>query len=134
MSALGTHELEKIVRNIEEIYKGAVEELEKASREGKPTLLRNACEKGWLSVVEATNLLFLKRGLEPAESHKDRREKLWKLESEDDTIMTLGLYDRVNARAFNLHVQGFYEGALDEESVRRELEKVRKYIDDVEKL
>ena len=131
---LGSHEAEKLLQNIEEIYKGAVEELERAFKEGKPTLLRDSCEKGWLAVVETTNLLFLKKGLEPAESHKDRREKLWKLETEDDTLKALGIYDRVNARAFSLHVQGFYEGSLDEESIKRELEKVRKYIDDVKKL
>jgi len=131
---LKTHDWEKILQNVEEIYSEAIEELNRASKEGKPTLIRDACEKGWLAVVEATNLLFLKRGLEPAESHKDRREKLWKLEAEDDAVRASGFYDRVNARAFSLHVQGFYEGALDEESVRRELEKVRRYIDEIKKL
>jgi len=134
MQTLKAHEWEKLLQSVEEIYDGAIEELKRASKEGKPTLIRDACEKGWLAVVEATNAFFLKRGLEPAESHKERREKLWKLEAEDDAVRTLGFYDRVNARAFSLHVQGFYEGALDEESVRRELEKVRRYIDEVKKL
>ncbi|KPV62772.1 MAG: Archaeal PaREP1/PaREP8 family protein [Candidatus Bathyarchaeota archaeon BA1] len=131
---LRPREEERLLQRVEEIYRGAVEELERASKEGKPMLLRDSCEKGWLAVVEATNILLLKKGLGPAESHRDRREKLWKLEAEDATLRALGIHDRVNARAFNLHMQGFYEGALDEESIKRELEKVRKYIDDVRKL
>lgn len=127
-------EVENLLRDVEEIYGSAMEEFETALRENRPTLLRDACEKGWLAVVEATNLLFLKKGLEQAKSHGDRREKLLKLEAEDPTLRELGIYDRVNARAFNLHVQGFYEGALDQQSIRIELEKVRRYIDEIKKL
>jgi len=131
---LRSHEMERLLQSVEEIYRGAVEELKRASKESKPMLLRDSCEKGWLAVVEATNILFFKKSLGPAESHRDRREKLWKLEAEDATLKALGIYDRVNARAFSLHVQGFYEGTLDEESIKRELEMVRRYIDDVRKL
>jgi len=134
MSGMSAPDIEMQLQNVEEIYEAAVDELEKALRENRPVLFRDACEKGWLAVVEATNVLFLKKGLKPAESHGDRREKLWKLEAEDPTLKASGIYDRVNARAFTLHVQGFYEGALDQQSIKIELEKVRRYIDDVKKL
>jgi len=75
---------------------GAVDELERASKEGKPMPLREFLREGWLAVVEATNILFFKRGLGPAESHRDRREKLWKLEAEDATLRALRIYPQSN--------------------------------------
>ncbi len=46
----------------------------------------------------------------------------------------MGFRDRYSARERNLHELVFYEGIIDIEDIRVELEKARKFIKDVEKL
>lgn len=48
-------------------------------------------------------------------------------------LKTSGIHHRLNTKAFDLRVQGLYEGAIDQQSIKTELEKVRKYIGDVKK-
>ena len=46
----------------------------------------------------------------------------------------LGLRDRFGCRAYHLHSIGFYEGGLEIEELKLEIEKVREYLEIVEKL
>ncbi len=115
-----------------EAYGKALEEYKRALKERDITLLRNACDKGWLAVVKATDALLVRKGIEPAKSHIDRRDKLWKLSKEDEGVRRLGFYDRLGARMLHLHIQGYYDGSVTFESVKVELEKVKEYINDVQ--
>ncbi len=46
----------------------------------------------------------------------------------------MGLRDRYSAREGNLYELVFYEGVIDVNDVEFELEKARKYVEDVRKL
>ncbi|KPV65482.1 MAG: hypothetical protein AOA65_0086 [Candidatus Bathyarchaeota archaeon BA1] len=91
-------------------------------------LLGNACEKGWLVIIKATDALLEGRGLGKGESYKDRRDTLWELSRKDEAIKALGLHDRFGAREAALHIHGFYDGMVGWELANEELEKVEKYV------
>jgi hypothetical protein len=59
---------------------------------------------------------------------------LEELERADPVIAILGLMDRFSARDHHLHEQGVYEGILDFTTVKIELKKVERYINDVKSL
>jgi len=123
-----------LLKEAREAYLKAREELERSLEKGDTMLLRDACEKGWLAIVKATDALLEGRGLGKGESYKDRRDKLWDLSRRDYTIETLGLHDRFGAREATLHIHGFYDGIVGLELANEELEKVERYLSDVEKL
>jgi len=56
------------------------------------------------------------------------------LEGKYSEVAKLGIMDRFSARGYNLHILGYREGMLSEEEVGEELEKVEKYLEDVEEL
>ncbi|KPV65049.1 MAG: Archaeal PaREP1/PaREP8 family protein [Candidatus Bathyarchaeota archaeon BA1] len=122
---------EQIIREAEEIFSKAMEEYCEATKERDRIKLRDACEKGWLTAVKLIDALLVSRGYKPAESHAERRSKLWEIQEKDEKIKKLGFYDRLGARSYWLHVQGFYEGSLDENAVIIELTKVKEFVEDV---
>jgi hypothetical protein len=112
----------------------ALMELEEC-RKGREVLrLRDACEKGWLAALLATDALLAELGFGKPGSYAERRALLRELESRVPEAAELGLRDRFGARGYYLHILGYREGSLREDEVAEELEKVRKYIEDVEKL
>jgi len=124
-------ELSEQLREAEEIFTKTMEEYQAALEKRDRVRLRDACEKGWLTVVKLVDAILISRGYKPAESHRDRRDKLWEIQEKDEEIRKLGFYDRLGARSYWLHVQGFYEGSLDEKAVAVELAKVKEFIEDV---
>ncbi len=122
---------EQIIREAEEIFTKAMKEYYEAAKEKDRIKLRDACEKGWLATVKLIDALLMSRGYKTAESHSDRRNKLWEIQERDKKIKNLGFYDRLGARSYWLHVQGFYEGSLDENAAMVELTKVKEFIEDV---
>lgn len=96
--------------------------------------LRDASEKAWLATLKATDALLEAHGLGPGETYRDRRSKLWKLKGSEKAVEELGLYDRFQARMMSLHLQGFYDGDITPEQFKDEMEKVLRYITDVEAL
>ncbi|RSN77478.1 hypothetical protein D6D85_02565 [Candidatus Methanodesulfokora washburnensis] len=57
-----------------------------------------------------------------------------KLEEEDPEVEKLGLRDRYGARERYLHEMTFYDGIIDPDMLRREMEKVKKFIEDVQRI
>jgi len=112
----------------------ALEELEKYRKDREALRLRDACEKGWLAVVLATDALLISFGYKKPESYGERRRALEELEAKHPRISELGLRDRFGARGYYLHVQGYHEGMLSDTEVETELVKVKEYIDDVEEI
>ena len=49
-------------------------------------------------------------------------------------LSSLRMSDKFSARAYYLHQEAFYRGYLDQEKIRRELEKVEGHIKAVEEL
>ncbi len=84
--------------------------------------------------MSATNALILYYlGIMPA-SHWERRKFLDRLEDEVPEVERLGFRDRYGARERYLHQMTFYDGIIDLEMLKKEVDKVRKYVDDVKKL
>ncbi|MEM2935801.1 MAG: PaREP1 family protein [Candidatus Bathyarchaeia archaeon] len=107
-------------------------EYEESIKKGDLMKLRDACEKAWLATLKATDALLEAHGLGAGETYKDRRNKLWKLKETERAVEDLGIYDRFNARMMILHLQGFYDGEVSYEQFKDEIEKVEKYIDEIE--
>ncbi|MCC5998393.1 MAG: PaREP1 family protein [Thermofilum sp.] len=110
----------------------ASRELVEFRRERDSLRLRDACEKGWLAVLLATDALLAELGLGKPESYSERGALLRELERKMPKVV--GLRDRLGARGYYLHILGYHEGSLREDEVTEELEKARKYIEDVENL
>jgi len=123
-----------LLKEARDAYLKAREELKRSLEKEDTMLLRDACEKGWLAVVKATDALLEGKGLGKGESYKDRRDKLWELSRKDYAIEALGLHDRFGAREATLHIHGFYDGIIGWELANEELEKVERYLSDVDKL
>ena len=85
--------------------------------------MRDASENAWISVVLATNELFAKRNV-----------RLRELEKQDELIREKGLVDRFSARDHHLHEQCFYEGYCEPDLLEENIEKVKRYIEDIEEL
>jgi len=96
--------------------------------------IRDAAEKAWNAVVQATNALILYYLGKTPSSHWERRRLLRELERVKPEVESLGLRDRYSARERNLHELVFYEGVIDVNDVEFELEKAKRYIEDVRKL
>jgi len=115
-------------------FKKGVEELEEGLKTNDQYKIRDAAEKLWNAVISATNALTLYYLDTVPASHWERRKLLEKLEDLDPRIEELGLRDRCGARERYLHEMTFCDGIVDVDMLKREVEKVRKYITDVEKL
>jgi hypothetical protein len=96
--------------------------------------IRDAAEKAWNAVVQATNALILYYLGKTPSSHWERRRLLRELERVKPEVESLGLRDRYSARERNLHELVFYEGVIDVNDVEFELEKAKKYVEDVRRL
>ena len=112
----------------------AWEELERFNRDKDPLRLRNACEKGWLATILATDELLKVFNYKKPESYRERRRFLEDLEGKYFEVARLGLRDRFGARGYYLHIQGYHEGTLSKEEVEFELKKVEEYIRDIENI
>jgi len=112
--------------------RAAMEEFAKAG--GDPVRVRDAAEKGWNAVVQATEaLIYALAGVRPM-SHYERRVALMDLERRRDDVRDLGLRDRYMSRYKILHGEAFYEGIIDPEEIILEFERVKEYIEAIEKL
>lgn len=114
--------------------KASSEECEKYLEKKDSMKLRDACDKGWLSMVLATDHLLTCAGAEKPRGRVERNELLEELEKHVAKVRELGLTDRMWARATRLHAEGYYEGWISEESLEIEIGKVERYLKDAEKL
>ncbi|WP_143701200.1 hypothetical protein [Vulcanisaeta thermophila] len=100
---------------------------------GDQIRIRDAAEKLWNAVINATNALILHYlGIVPA-SHWERRKLLVRPEDMNPRISELGFRDRYGARERYLHEVTFYDGTIDPDMLRREVTSVKRFIEDVEK-
>ena len=117
-----------------EALEHAKKEYEEYLRTREPMKLRNACEKGWLAVVLATDYLITCAGVEKPHGRAERSELLEELEERVEEVKRLGMSDRMWARAQRLHAEGFYEGWMNDKSLERELKRVEAYLNDAKNL
>jgi HEPN domain-containing protein len=117
-----------------DLYERALRDFEEALVKNDVIGVRDSAEKAWNAVVQAINALLLHyTGVMPR-SHFERRKMLRELERSVREVGELGLSDRYMARFKVLHGETFYEGIIDAEQLKDEMVKVKKIIEDVEKL
>jgi HEPN domain-containing protein len=117
-----------------DLYESALRDFEEALVKNDVIGVRDSAEKAWNAVVQAINALLLHyTGVMPR-SHFERRKMLRELERSVREVGELGLSDRYMARFKILHGETFYEGIIDAEQLKDEMVKVKKIIEDVEKL
>lgn len=118
----------------EKFLEVAREEFETAVAEDDVIRIRDSAEKAWNAVVQSTNGLLLALMGKLPMSHYERRVMLREAERSKPKVRELGVRDRYMARFKVLHGETFYEGVVDIEELRLELDKVREYIDDIKKI
>ena len=67
-------------------------------------------------------------------SYFERRRILREIEVKDSKVSELGLLDRYMARYKVLHGETFYEGIIDLEQLKTEMEKTKKLMEDIKSL
>lgn len=112
-------------------YEESVREFEEGVKENNSYKIRDSAEKAWNAVIQATNALILKFSGKLPSSHWERRKMLRELEIRLPEMGELMLRDRYGAREKHLHETVFYEGNIDIEDIKYELEKVRAYLNDI---
>ncbi|MEM0172601.1 MAG: PaREP1 family protein [Nitrososphaerota archaeon] len=115
-------------------HEESIKEFEEGVRENNPYKIRDSAEKAWNATIQATNALILKLTGKLPSSHWERRKMLRELETRIPEIRELMLRDRYGARERHLHEMVFYEGNIDIEDIKYELEKVRAYLNDIDKM
>jgi hypothetical protein len=113
-------------------YEEALEEFRRGIEENNSYRVRDAAEKAWNAIVQATNSLLLRYMEKIPSSHWERRRLLRDMEGKPGFERYM-FRDRYGARERNLHELVFYEGIIDIEDIRYELEKARSYLEDVKK-
>jgi len=120
---------EELLRDSYEFYQAAVKEMVEGIKENNTVKLRDSAEKAWNAAVQAANALALRyTGLIPR-SHYERRRALREVEQKVPELAGLGIYDRYAARSRLLHGEVFYEGVLDPDLLKIEIEKVLEFME-----
>ena len=90
--------------------------------------LRNSCGKGWLATLEATNALFLKRGIPEEELPKtDRGRRLFVQQQLSPEMRRY--YDRMRT---TFHIDGYYEGIVEFDDMPRYFDELEEFIQNIE--
>lgn len=124
----------ELLQDADFLVEKAIEEFNDAIDKNDKLRIRDAAEKAWNAIVQATNALILKLADKLPTSHYERRVLLRELENKIKEIRDLGLKDRYMARYRILHGETFYEGIIDIEELKSEFEKVKEYIDIVKNI
>ncbi len=119
------------LKGAKELYQKAVGEFNRAKERSDGTILRDACGKGWLSAVEATYALLIKKGVKEEELPKrGDRGRRYLAHKYGDKELELYYHSLRNA----LHIEGYYEGTVEFEEVEGYLEHLVSYIRKIEQL
>jgi hypothetical protein len=127
-------EMNGYIENAKRFYEEARKEFERGKRENDMIRIRDASEKAWNAMVQATNGLFENKGSPIPATHRERRRGLDELTMADGTLKVLGLRDRFAARSESLHEKCFYEGYCPIALLEEDFEKVKGYIEDIERI
>ncbi len=92
--------------------------------------LRNACGKGWLSVLEATNCYFLMRGVPESELPENDRGRYYFAGRYMDSAM---VKNYIYVRQI-FHINGYYEGIVEFDDMPRHFSELEEYIDQIEEI
>ena len=94
----------------------------------KDTKIRQAAEKGWGAVVQATNHLLEKKNVKVPKGTQRREERLIEVEARDQRIREAEIPDKYHAFMQTLHSECFYDGTYSIKVVERYLRRVGEFI------
>ena len=90
--------------------------------------LRNACGKGWLAALEATNWYFLMQGVSESQlPENDRGRKYFAAQYMDRSMRRAYLEMRET-----FHIDGYYDASVDFDEMPRHFSELEEYINAVE--
>ena len=114
-----------------ELYQKALKEFERAKEKNDSTILKDACAKGWLSTTEATYALLVKKGVKeeklPKRGDRGRRYMVNKYAGMELELLYKSLRN-------DLDIEGYYDGSLSFDEVKRDLDYLNLYIQRIEGL
>lgn len=116
------------LKEARELYQKAKEEFEKAREKKEGKILKDACAKGWLSVVEASYAYLVKKGVKEEELPKGDRGRRFMVNKYFEKDLRL-YYSFLRDE---LHIEGYYEGSLDFDEVEARLDDLSLYIQKIE--
>ena len=90
--------------------------------------LRNACGKGWLAALEATNTYFLMQGVPESELPENDRGRRYFVGTYMDRDMRRAYIDMRQT----FHVEGYYEGIVEFDGMPRYFGELDEYISDIQ--
>lgn len=118
------------IRQAKKYYEIAIEKLKDAEKNGDETKAVDACAKGWLAVILATNALFVKSGVEPKQLPRAHRGRTYMLTKYGTRELR-----RIFGSAYAvLHIDGYYERLIDYVRIHETLDDIKEYISKVEEL
>ena len=113
------------------LYEEALDAFKVGRRSEDPKAIREAAEKAWGSIVQATNSLIEKRRLPVPRTPAERRARLADLERLDTRFKEMGFRDRFGAREHYLHEDCYFDGICPVDLLEEDIfGKVRAYIED----
>ena len=114
----------QLLGEAERLLDAAHKEFDRGVRENRDEVIRDAAEKAWNSIVQATTALLLSRGYDEGEvkTYRQKRLKLEELSIKDSVVRELGLRERFMAREYTT------------DTLKEELEKSRQYLNDIARL
>ena len=118
------------MKEAKRLYQKAVEEFNRAKERNDGTILRDACGKGWLSTIEAAYALLIQRGVKEEQLPQTDRGRRY---------MVNKYFDRGLRRFYlslreSLHIEGYYNGALDFNEAEICLDELNIYLQKIEGL
>ena len=89
--------------------------------------LRNACGKGWLAALEATNCYFLTQGVPESELPENDRGRRFFVGTYMDRDMRRAYIDMRQT----FHIEGYYDGIVEFDEMPRHFSELDEYIDNI---
>lgn len=116
------------------LYEESLEAFERGRHSEDPKAIREAAEKSWGAMVQATNSLIEKRNLPVPRTPAERRARLADLERLDPHFKDMAFRDRFGAREHYLHEDCYFDGICPVDLLEEDIfEKVRAYIQDADR-
>ena len=127
--------MSKYLDDARKLHAQALKELGEWERTKDQTILRDAAEKAWGAVVQATNEVLEAHGRRIPSGTNARRDELHALERQDRRLNRLRLRARFADAEIVLHRNCFYDGVCSLPGVSDNVtEDVKEYLDDVTEL
>ena len=124
-------EVDERLNHARELLQAGREEFARAEEaKGRAAVigLRNACGKGWLAALEATNWFFLMQGVGESQlPENDRGRKYFAAQYMDRSMRRAYLEMRET-----FHIDGYYDASVDFDEMPRHFIELEEYINAIE--